>query len=214
MAGIDEAKGELTEIVDFLREPGRYTRLGGRMPHGVLLFGPPGTGKTLLARAVAGEAQAAFFSISASEFIEAIVGVGAAHVRDLFAQAKQAAPAIIFIDEIDAIGRTRAGAGGITGGNDEREQTLDQILTEMDGFEPADAVIVLAATNRPEILDAALLRPGRFDRRVAVQAPDRAGRLKILQVHTRSMPLAADVDLERRGGIDPGDGGRRPGRPG
>ena len=204
VAGIDEAKGELTEMVDFLRAPGRYTRLGGRMPHGVLLFGPPGTGKTLLARAVAGEAQAAFFSISASEFIEAIVGVGAARVRDLFAQAKQAAPAIIFIDEIDAIGRTRAGAGGITGGNDEREQTLDQILTEMDGFESTDAVIVLAATNRPEILDAALLRPGRFDRRVAVQAPDRAGRLKILQVHTRSMPLAADVALDTVAASTPG----------
>jgi cell division protease FtsH len=204
VAGIDEAKGELTEMVDFLRAPGRYTRLGGRMPHGVLLFGPPGTGKTLLARAVAGEAQAAFFSISASEFIEAIVGVGAARVRDLFAQAKQAAPAIIFIDEIDAIGRTRAGAGGITGGNDEREQTLDQILTEMDGFESTDAVIVLAATNRPEILDAALLRPGRFDRRVAVQAPDRAGRLKILQVHTRSMPLAADVNLGALAASTPG----------
>ena len=164
-------------------------RLGGRMPHGVLLFGPPGTGKTLLARAVAGEAHAAFFSIAASEFIEAIVGVGAARVRDLFAKAKEAAPAIIFIDELDAIGRSRQGSAGITGANDEREQTLDQILTEMDGFESTEAVVVLGATNRPEILDPALLRPGRFDRRVAVQPPDRTGRLKILQVHTRSLPL-------------------------
>jgi len=161
VAGIDEAKAELTEIVDFLKEPERYQKLGGRMPHGVLLFGPPGTGKTLLARAVAGEAHAAFFSIAASEFIEAIVGVGAARVRDLFAKAKQAAPAIVFIDELDAIGRSRQGSGGISGANDEREQTLDQILTEMDGFEGNDAVVVLGATNRPEILDAALLRPGQ-----------------------------------------------------
>jgi cell division protease FtsH len=196
VAGIDEAKAQLTEIVDFLKEPQRYQRLGGRIPHGVLLYGPPGTGKTLLARAVAGEAHAAFFSIAASEFIEAIVGVGAARVRDLFAKAKQAAPAIIFIDELDAIGRSRQGTAGITGANDEREQTLDQILTEMDGFEPAEAVVVLGATNRPEILDPALLRPGRFDRRVAVQPPDRTGRLKILQVHVRPIPLADDVDLE------------------
>jgi cell division protease FtsH len=196
VAGIDEAKAELTEIVDFLKTPERYQRLGGRIPHGVLLYGPPGTGKTLLARATAGEAHAAFFSIAASEFIEAIVGVGAARVRDLFAKAKQAAPAIIFIDELDAIGRSRQGTAGITGANDEREQTLDQILTEMDGFEPAEAVVVLGATNRPEILDPALLRPGRFDRRVAVQPPDRNGRLKILQVHVRSIPLADDVDLE------------------
>ncbi len=195
VAGIDEAKAELTEIVDFLKNPERYQKLGGRIPHGVLLFGAPGTGKTLLARAVAGEAHAAFFSIAASEFIEAIVGVGAARVRDLFAKAKEAAPAIIFIDELDAIGRSRQGSAGITGANDEREQTLDQILTEMDGFESTEAVVVLGATNRPEILDQALLRPGRFDRRVAVQAPDRAGRLKILQVHTRSIPLADDVDL-------------------
>ncbi len=195
VAGIDEAKAELTEIVDFLKTPDRYVRLGGRMPHGVLLFGPPGTGKTLLARAVAGEAHAAFFSIAASEFIEAIVGVGASRVRDLFAKAKEAAPAIIFIDELDAIGRSRQGSAGITGANDEREQTLDQILSEMDGFESTEAVVVLGATNRPEILDKALLRPGRFDRRVAVQPPDRAGRVKILQVHTRSMPLAEDVDL-------------------
>src|SRR5947209_7600092 len=177
VAGIDEAKRELSEIVDFLRNPERYGRLGGRMPHGVLLSGAPGTGKTLLARAVAGEAHAAFFAISASEFIEAIVGVGAARVRDLFAKAKEAAPSIIFIDELDAIGRSRQGQVSVSGGNDEREQTLDQILTEMDGFDSAEAVAVLAATNRPEILDAALLRPGRFDRRVAVQPPDRLGRL-------------------------------------
>jgi cell division protease FtsH len=204
VAGIDEAKNELTEIVDFLKTPDRYVRLGGRMPHGVLLFGPPGTGKTLLARAVAGEAHAAFFSIAASEFIEAIVGVGAARVRDLFAKAKEAAPAIIFIDELDAIGRSRQGSVSVTGANDEREQTLDQILTEMDGFEPTEAVVVLGATNRPEVLDPALLRPGRFDRRVAIQPPDRAGRVKILQVHTRSMPLADDVDLETLAATTPG----------
>ena len=204
VAGIDEAKSELTEIVDFLREPDKYGRLGGRMPHGVLVYGPPGTGKTLLARAVAGEAHAAFFSISASEFIEAIVGVGASRVRDLFAKAKEAAPAIIFIDELDAIGRSRAGQVSVTGANDEREQTLDQILTELDGFEPAEAVVVLAATNRVEILDQALLRPGRFDRRVAVQPPDRSGRRKILEVHTRSIPLADDVDLEALAATTPG----------
>jgi cell division protease FtsH len=204
VAGIDEAKAELTEIVDFLKTPERYQRLGGRMPHGVLLFGPPGTGKTLLARAVAGEAHAAFFSIAASEFIEAIVGVGAARVRDLFAKAKEAAPSIIFIDELDAIGRSRQGSAGITGANDEREQTLDQILTEMDGFHSNDAVVVLGATNRPEILDPALLRPGRFDRRVAVQPPDRVGRRKILEVHTRNIPLAADVDLDVLASTTPG----------
>src|SRR6201992_222090 len=204
VAGIDEAKAELTEIVDFLKTPERYQRLGGRIPHGVLLSGPPGTGKTLLARAVAGEAHAAFFSIAASEFIEAIVGVGASRVRDLFAKAKQAAPSIIFIDELDAIGRSRQGSASITGANDEREQTLDQILTEMDGFDSTEAVVVLGATNRPEILDPALLRPGRFDRRVAVQAPDRAGRLKILQVHTRDIPLADDVDLDAIAATTPG----------
>ncbi len=204
VAGIDEAKAELTEIVDFLRTPDRYVRLGGRMPHGVLLSGPPGTGKTLLARAVAGEAHAAFFSIAASEFIEAIVGVGAARVRDLFAKAKEAAPAIIFIDELDAIGRSRQGSASVTGANDEREQTLDQILTEMDGFESEQAVIVLGATNRPEILDPALLRAGRFDRRVAVQPPDRPGRAQILAVHTRSIPLAGDVDLDALAASTPG----------
>ena len=204
VAGIDEAKAELAEIVDFLRDPERYGRLGGRMPHGLLLSGAPGTGKTLLARAVAGEAHAAFFSISASEFIEAIVGVGASRVRDLFAKAKQAAPSIIFIDELDAIGRSRQGSVSVSGGNDEREQTLDQILTEMDGFESVEAVVVLAATNRPEILDAALLRPGRFDRRVAVQPPDRGGRRKILEVHTRSIPLADTVDLDALAASTPG----------
>jgi cell division protease FtsH len=204
VAGIDEAKAELTEIVDFLRDPTRYGRLGGRMPHGVLLSGAPGTGKTLLARAVAGEAHAAFFSMSASEFIEAIVGVGASRVRDLFAKAKEAAPSIIFIDELDAIGRSRQGSVSIAGSNDEREQTLNQILTEMDGFESVEAVVVLAATNRGEILDPALLRPGRFDRRVAVQPPDRLGRRQILEVHTRSIPLAASVDLEALAATTPG----------
>jgi cell division protease FtsH len=204
VAGIDEAKAELSEIVDFLRTPERYGRLGGRMPHGVLLSGAPGTGKTLLARAVAGEAHAAFFSISASEFIEAIVGVGASRVRDLFAKAKEAEPAIIFIDELDAIGRSRQGSVAVSGGNDEREQTLDQILTEMDGFESSEAVVVLAATNRPDVLDSALLRPGRFDRRVAVQAPDRTGRVKILEVHTRSIPLDESVDLEALASSTPG----------
>ncbi len=204
VAGIDEAKSELTEIVDFLRNPERYGRLGGRMPHGVLLSGAPGTGKTLLARAVAGEAHAAFFSISASEFIEAIVGVGASRVRDLFAKAKEAAPAIVFIDELDAIGRSRGGSAAVTGANDEREQTLDQILTEMDGFSSIEAVVVLGATNRPEVLDQALLRPGRFDRRVSVQPPDRLGRRQILEVHTRSIPLAANVDLDALAASTPG----------
>ncbi len=204
VAGIDEAKAELSEIVDFLRNPDRYGSLGGRMPHGVLLSGAPGTGKTLLARAVAGEAHAAFFSISASEFIEAIVGVGASRVRDLFAKAKEAAPAIIFIDELDAIGRSRQGQVSVTGANDEREQTLDQILTEIDGFESSEAVIVLAATNRPDVLDPALLRAGRFDRRVTVQAPDRKGRVEILKVHTRSIPLDDDVDLEALASSMPG----------
>jgi cell division protease FtsH len=205
VAGIDEAERELVEIVDFLKRPERYSKLGARIPRGVLLYGLPGTGKTLLARAVAGEAQAAFFSMSASEFVEAIVGVGASRVRDLFKQAKESAPAIVFIDELDAIGRSRAGsAGGIGGGHDEREQTLNQILTEMDGFEPGTNVIVLAATNRPEILDQALLRPGRFDRRIAVQPPDRTGRLAILRIHTRSVPLASGVDLDQIAASTPG----------
>jgi cell division protease FtsH len=204
VAGIDEAKSELTEIVDFLKNPQRYGRLGGRMPHGVLLSGAPGTGKTLLARAVAGEAHAAFFSISASEFIEAIVGVGASRVRDLFTQARAAAPAIVFIDELDAIGRSRQGSVSVTGANDEREQTLDQILTEMDGFEPTEAVVVLAATNRLDVLDSALLRPGRFDRRVVVQPPDRAGRAAILRVHTQGIPLAPSVDLDALAATTPG----------
>jgi len=205
VAGIDEAKGELTEVVDFLKNPDKYRKLGGRIPRGVLLAGRPGTGKTLLARAVAGEAGVPFFSISASEFVEAIVGIGASRVRDLFKQAKEAAPAIIFIDELDAIGRSRAGGSNpFSGGNDEREQTLNQILTEMDGFEQSDTVIVLGATNRPEVLDAALLRPGRFDRRVTVPAPDKEGRRKILAVHTRSLPLASDVDLDDIAAITPG----------
>ncbi len=205
VAGIDEAKNELTEIVAFLTEPARFMKLGARMPRGVLLSGLPGTGKTLLAKAIAGEAGVPFFSISASEFIEAIVGVGASRVRDLFQQAKDAAPAIIFIDELDAIGRSRSGGGGFGGGgHDEREQTLNQILTEMDGFDTAAGVVVLAATNRPEILDPALLRPGRFDRRVAVQPPDRIGRRKILEVHTRSVPLSEAVDLEALAATTPG----------
>jgi cell division protease FtsH len=204
VAGIDEAKAELSEIVDFLRNPERYGRLGGRMPHGVLLSGAPGTGKTLLARAVAGEAHAAFFSISASEFIEAIVGVGASRVRDLFAKAKEAEPAIVFIDELDAIGRSRQGSVSVTGANDEREQTLDQILTEIDGFDSSEAVVVLAATNRPDVLDPALLRAGRFDRRVTVQAPDRDGRAKILAVHTRSIPLDDEVSLDAVARSTPG----------
>jgi cell division protease FtsH len=205
VAGIDEAEDELVEVVDFLKNPQRYTKLGARVPRGVLLYGPPGSGKTLLARAVAGEADAAFFSMSASEFVEAIVGVGASRVRDLFKQAKEAAPAIVFVDELDAIGRSRSGnVGGISGGHDEREQTLNQILTEMDGFEPGTNVIVLAATNRPEILDPALLRPGRFDRRIAVNAPDRKGRVEILKIHTRSTPLGPDVDLDRIAASTPG----------
>ncbi len=204
VAGIEEAEQELVEVVDFLKNPERYRKLGARIPRGVLLAGQPGTGKTLLARAVAGEAGVPFFSSSASEFIEAIVGIGASRVRDLFMQAKESAPAIVFIDELDAIGRSRGGAGGGLGGHDEREQTLNQILTEMDGFDSNANVIVLGATNRPEVLDPALLRPGRFDRRVFVQAPDAAGRAAILRVHTRSVPLAAEVDLDRLASTTPG----------
>jgi cell division protease FtsH len=203
VAGIEEAEQELVEVVDFLRNPERYRKLGARIPRGVLLAGPPGTGKTLLARAVAGEAGVPFFSSSASEFIEAIVGVGASRVRDLFNQAKESAPAIVFIDELDAIGRARGGSAGV-GGHDEREQTLNQILTEMDGFDSSSGVIVLGATNRADVLDSALLRPGRFDRRVAVQSPDSKGREMILRVHTRSVPLADDVDLEQIAQTTPG----------
>jgi cell division protease FtsH len=203
VAGIDEAKEELSVVVDFLRHPNRYRRLGARTPKGVLLTGPPGTGKTLLAKAVAGEADVPFFWLSASEFVEMIVGVGASRVRDLFAQAKKSAPSIIFIDELDAIGRSR-GPGASMGGSDEREQTLNQILTEMDGFSGTEGVIVLAATNRPEVLDRALLRAGRFDRRVTVNPPDHAGREKILGVHARSLPLADDVDITRIASVTPG----------
>jgi len=203
VAGIDDVEDEVAEIVDFLKNSERYRKLGATVPKGVLLSGPPGTGKTLLARALAGEANVPFFSVSASEFIEMIVGVGASRVRDLFEQAKQAAPAIIFIDELDAIGRARGGANSI-GGHDEREQTLNQILTEMDGFTGAEGVIVLGATNRPEILDSALLRPGRFDRRLVISPPDQAGRRAILDVHVRDVPLADDVDLDVVAASTPG----------
>ena len=185
------------EVVDFLRDPDKYRRLGARAPKGVLLAGPPGTGKTLLARATAGEAGVPFFSASASEFIEMIVGVGAQRVRELFTEARKVAPAIIFIDEIDTIGRARAHAVSV-GGHDEREQTLNQILTEMDGFSGVEGVVVLAATNRPDVLDPALLRPGRFDRTIMVHPPDQDGRAAILAVHTRGVPLADDVRLDRR----------------
>jgi cell division protease FtsH len=194
VAGQDAAKSELVEIVDFLKEPDKYIALGARIPRGVLLVGPPGTGKTLLARAVAGEANVAFFSIAASEFVEMFVGVGASRVRDLFNRAKAAAPAIVFIDEIDAVGRQRG--AGLGGGNDEREQTLNQMLAEMDGFDRTESVIVMAATNRPDVLDPALLRPGRFDRQVTVALPDRKGRLDVLKVHVRGKPIGEDVDLE------------------
>lgn len=194
VAGQQAAKSELVEIVDFLKEPDKYIALGARIPRGVLLVGPPGTGKTLLARAVAGEASVPFFSIAASEFVEMFVGVGASRVRDLFSKAKAAAPAIVFIDEIDAVGRQRG--AGLGGGNDEREQTLNQMLAEMDGFDQTESVIVMAATNRPDVLDPALLRPGRFDRQVTVALPDRVGRLDILKVHVRGKPLADDVELE------------------
>jgi cell division protease FtsH len=202
VAGIDEVKAELTEVVDFLQHPEVYRRMGAKMPRGVLLTGPPGTGKTLLARAVAGEAGVPFFSASASEFIEMIVGVGASRVRELFTEARKVAPAIIFIDEIDTIGRARG--GNAMGGHDEREQTLNQILTEMDGFSGSEGVVVIAATNRAEVLDPALLRPGRFDRTVNVSPPDREGRRAILAIHTRNIPLAADADLEQVARITPG----------
>src|SRR5581483_11697839 len=192
VAGVDEAKNDLVEIVDFLKTPQKFQRLGGKIPRGVLLVGPPGTGKTLLARAVAGEAGVPFFSISGSEFVEVLVGVGASRVRDLFDQAKKAAPSIVFIDEIDAVGRQR---GASINSNEEREQTLNQLLVEMDGFDARQAVVVIAATNRPDGLDKALLRPGRFDRRVTVERPDWNGRLAILKIHTRDVPLARDVDL-------------------
>src|SRR5689334_15405729 len=203
VAGVDEAKAELQEIVAFLKDPLRYGRLGGRVPKGVLLVGPPGTGKTLLARAVAGEANVPFFSINGSEFVEMFVGVGAARVRDLFEQARTRAPAIIFIDELDALGRAR-GAYGVGGGHDEKEQTLNQLLVEMDGFDPTQGLILIAATNRPEILDPALLRAGRFDRQVLVDRPDKIGRVQILKVHTRKTKLAPDADLEKIAAITPG----------
>ncbi|GGV79501.1 ATP-dependent zinc metalloprotease FtsH [Streptomyces thermoviolaceus] len=203
VAGIDEVKAELDDVVDFLQRPDDYRRIGAKMPRGVLLTGPPGTGKTLLARAVAGEARVPFYSASASEFIEMIVGVGASRVRELFAEARKTAPSIVFIDEIDTIGRARGG-GASMGGHDEREQTLNQILTEMDGFSGSEGVIVLAATNRADVLDPALTRPGRFDRVVGVAPPDRAGRQAILEIHTRGMPLAPDVDLAHVARTTPG----------
>ena len=194
VAGIDEAKEDLQEIVEFLRDPQKFQKLGGRIPRGVLLVGPPGTGKTLTARAVAGEANVPFFTISGSDFVEMFVGVGASRVRDMFEQAKKNAPCIIFIDEIDAVGRQRG--AGLGGGNDEREQTLNQLLVEMDGFEQNEGIIIIAATNRPDVLDPALLRPGRFDRQIVISNPDFIGREKILRVHVRKVPLAPDVDLK------------------
>src|SRR5580704_12313164 len=194
VAGVDEAKEDLTEIVDFLKDPAKFQRLGGKIPKGALMIGPPGTGKTLLGRAVAGEANVPFFTISGSDFVEMFVGVGASRVRDMFEQAKKNAPCIIFIDEIDAVGRHRG--AGLGGGNDEREQTLNQLLVEMDGFDPNEGIIVIASTNRPDVLDPALLRPGRFDRQVVVPNPDIGGRERILRVHMRNVPLAADVDVK------------------
>ena len=205
VAGGDEAKEDLQEIVEFLRDPQKFQRLGGRIPRGVLLVGPPGTGKTLLGRAVAGEANVPFFSISGSDFVEMFVGVGASRVRDMFEQAKKNAPCIIFIDEIDAVGRHRG--AGLGGGNDEREQTLNQLLVEMDGFEANEGVILVAATNRPDVLDPALMRPGRFDRQIVVPNPDITGREKILRVHVRNVPLAPDVDLKTLARGTPGFSG-------
>jgi cell division protease FtsH len=203
VAGVDEAKAEVQEIIDFLKDPKSYGVLGARLPRGVLLIGPPGTGKTLLARAVAGEAGVTFLSISGSELVEMFVGVGAARVRDLFEQARKMAPCIIFIDELDAMGRAR-GIGPMAGGHDEKEQTLNQLLVELDGFDPSQGIILLAATNRPEILDPALLRPGRFDRQILVDRPDRAGRIQILEVHARKVKLGPDVDLEQVAALTPG----------
>ncbi|PSB00455.1 ATP-dependent zinc metalloprotease FtsH [Merismopedia glauca] len=207
VAGVDEAKAELQEIVDFLKNAEKYTRLGAKIPKGALLIGPPGTGKTMLAKAVAGEAGVPFFSISGSEFIELFVGVGAARVRDLFEQAKKQSPCIVFIDELDALGKSRGGAGGFVGGNDEREQTLNQLLTEMDGFDGNTGVIILAATNRPEVLDPALRRPGRFDRQVVVDRPDKIGREAILKVHAQNVKLGDDVDFGNLAAITPGFAG-------
>jgi cell division protease FtsH len=204
VAGVDEAKQELMEEIEFLKNPGRFTEIGGRIPKGILLVGPPGTGKTLLAKAVAGESGVPFFSLSGSEFVEMFVGLGAARVRDLFEQAKQKAPCIIFIDELDALGKARGFGNFPGGGNDEREQTLNQLLKEMDGFDPKVGVILMAATNRPEILDPALLRPGRFDRHVLVDRPDRKGREEILRVHINTVKLGPDVDLEKLAAMTPG----------
>ena len=202
VAGVEEAKEELEEIIEFLKEPKKFQRLGGKIPKGVLLIGPPGTGKTLLAKAIAGEANVPFFSISGSDFVELFVGVGASRVRDLFDEGKKHAPCMIFIDEIDAVGRQRG--TGLGGGHDEREQTLNQLLVEMDGFDANEGVIIIAATNRPDILDSALLRPGRFDRRIVVSTPDVKGREEILKVHTRSTPMAKDVDLQSTGPLHSG----------
>src|SRR6266478_5219529 len=204
VAGVDEAKEELKEVVGFLKDPQRYTRLGGHIPKGVLLVGPPGTGKTPLARAVAGEAGVPFFSINGSEFVEMFVGVGAARVRDLFEQARARAPAIIFIDELDALGRARTSLSGFGGGHDEKEQTLNQLLAELDGFDPSIGIVLLGATNRPEVLDSALLRAGRFDRQVLVDRPDRRGREAILKVHTRKVKLAAALKLDQVAALTPG----------
>jgi len=206
VAGLDEAKTEVMEVVDFLKDPKKYTRLGGKLPKGVLLVGPPGTGKTLLAKAVAGEAEVPFFSISGSDFVEMFVGVGAARVRDLFKQAKEKAPCIIFIDEIDAVGRSR-GKGAMMGGNDERENTLNQLLVEMDGFATDKGVILMAATNRPDVLDPALLRPGRFDRQIMVDKPDLKGRMDTFKVHTKKLALAPDVNLKALASQTPGFAG-------